>query len=164
MNCPQIVEYITDKENKVYYYTLDKSAPSQTSGLKYTQPIVITDNVTIRAIAVKEGMLDSEVAVFEYFIRETGILDIKEDSQQLMYISPNPVRASEPCNIRLDIPVEGLKDFYIAIYSTLGEKVYENHQLQPILEIRGLQPGIYIVWLSDVSGRNHQTRKIVVLD
>jgi hypothetical protein len=51
------------------YYTTDGSTPSIDNGLKYTQPIVITANVTIRAIAVRAGMLDSEVAVFEYMVQ-----------------------------------------------------------------------------------------------
>ncbi|MDR3338658.1 MAG: chitobiase/beta-hexosaminidase C-terminal domain-containing protein, partial [Candidatus Symbiothrix sp.] len=37
------------------FYTLDNTPPSATNGLAYSQPIVITESVVIRAIAVKEG-------------------------------------------------------------------------------------------------------------
>jgi len=58
-------------EGAVIRYTTDGSTPTGSTGLEYTQPIVITDNVTIQAIAVKEGMLDSEVATFEYKVSST---------------------------------------------------------------------------------------------
>jgi hypothetical protein len=68
VNVNSTVELSSATTGATIYYTLDGSEPSTTSGLEYTGQIVITDNVKIRAIAVKEGMLDSEIAVFEYFI------------------------------------------------------------------------------------------------
>jgi len=54
--------------------TTDGSDPSGSTVMKYTRPIVLMKNVAIQAIAIKEGMLDSEIAVFEYAIDiETGI-------------------------------------------------------------------------------------------
>jgi len=53
-------------EGATIRYTIDGSTPSESTGLIYTQPIVITSNVTIKAIAVKEGLSNSEIAVFEY--------------------------------------------------------------------------------------------------
>jgi len=57
-------------EGATIYYSLDGSAPSESTGIKYTQPIVLTATVTVKAIAVKEGMTASEVAVFEYTVKE----------------------------------------------------------------------------------------------
>ena len=57
------------------YYTLDGTTPSSTTGIKYESPIIIEgiagqDKVTtIKAIAVKSGMQDSEVVTFTYTIR-----------------------------------------------------------------------------------------------
>ena len=144
------------------YYTLDGSTPLAASGLEYTQPIVITDNVTIRAIAVKEGMTDSEIAVFEYYVSGTGIPSVKEASQYGMTISPNPVHSGKPCKVMFNIPDNTLKDACIAIYSTSGQKVYENHRLTPVLEISGLRQGTYIIRLFGVNGKNYQTQKIIV--
>ena len=49
------------------YYTTDESEPTA-SGTEYTAPISITDAVTIKAIAVNEGMNDSPIACVSYSI------------------------------------------------------------------------------------------------
>ena len=57
------------------YYTLDGTTPSRTAGTKYEAPILVTGTAgqesvtTIKAIAAKDGMLDSEAATFTYTIR-----------------------------------------------------------------------------------------------
>ncbi|MDE7072065.1 MAG: chitobiase/beta-hexosaminidase C-terminal domain-containing protein, partial [Bacteroidales bacterium] len=67
------------------YYTLDGSTPSSQATL-YKKAIVIDSTVTIKAIAVKEGMTDSKVAEATYTVttaNQNGIL-----AQVKMY--PNP--------------------------------------------------------------------------
>lgn len=56
-------------EEAQIYYTLDETNPTADSTL-YTEPIVLTEATTIKAIAVKEGYNNSEVAVFTYTIAE----------------------------------------------------------------------------------------------
>ena len=94
----------------------------------------------------------------------TGVPEVKQESQEWMIISPVPVRVGEPCIVRFNLPNDALKDFYLVVYSALGEKVYENHRLTPEMEIRGLRPGYYIMLLSEASTGNYQTRKVVVID
>jgi hypothetical protein len=48
------------------YYTVDGSIPSATNGTVYTGPILITQTTTLRAIAVKAGWVDSEIAAATY--------------------------------------------------------------------------------------------------
>lgn len=48
------------------YYTDDGTEPTAESGTEYTTKIAITEAVTIKAIAVKEGMTDSEVLTAAY--------------------------------------------------------------------------------------------------
>ncbi len=56
------------------YYTTDGAAPDQATGIRYTGAIPVTGvpgesvTATIQAIAVKDGMQDSEVAAFTYTI------------------------------------------------------------------------------------------------
>jgi hypothetical protein len=54
------------------YYTTDGSAPTANS-TKYTGPITINEDVTIKAIAVKDGMMNSEVLTASFTTRtDTG--------------------------------------------------------------------------------------------
>ena len=49
------------------YYTTDGTTPT-TESTQYTDAIAVAANMTIKAIAVKEGMIDSEVTTAEYII------------------------------------------------------------------------------------------------
>ncbi len=57
-------------EGAKIYYTTDSSAPTIAS-TEYTAAISVTEAVTIKAIAVKDGMNDSAVASASYTIKET---------------------------------------------------------------------------------------------
>ena len=61
----QNVTISSDTEDATIYYTLDGSDPT-TSSIKYTEAIVVDETVTIKAIAVKEGMANSAVASATY--------------------------------------------------------------------------------------------------
>ncbi len=52
------------------YYTTDGSVPSSENGALCNGSIVITDNVTVKAIAVKEGYASSEVCEASYTVKE----------------------------------------------------------------------------------------------
>lgn len=73
-NKEQSVTLTSSTKGAVIYYTTDGSEPGITNGTRYTKAIKITgkagDSVTteIRAIAVKSGMLDSQIATFKYTI------------------------------------------------------------------------------------------------
>ena len=70
----QTVSLSTTTEGATIYYTTDGTEPSKTNGAVYTTPISITGTkgqsvtVTIKAIAVKDGMQDSAVQTFTYTI------------------------------------------------------------------------------------------------
>ena len=51
------------------YYTTDNTVPTKDSCL-YTSPIEIYEDMVIKAVAFKDGYQNSEVAVFEYFLKE----------------------------------------------------------------------------------------------
>lgn len=63
----QSVELSCDTEGAAIYYTVDGSDPSATS-TAYTEAIPVSETTTIKAIAVKEGWLDSEIATATYVI------------------------------------------------------------------------------------------------
>ncbi len=70
----QTVSLSTTTEGATIYYTTDGTEPGKTNGTVYTQPISVTGTkgqsvtVTIKAIAVKDGMQDSAVQSFTYTI------------------------------------------------------------------------------------------------
>jgi len=61
----------TATEGATIYYTLDGSVPTASS-LKYKDSLRITTKTTIRAIAVKEGMTDSDILTVEYKLESYG--------------------------------------------------------------------------------------------
>lgn len=68
---PLTVELSSATEGASIYYTTDGSMPSVADTVYtslYTGPITINTDTTLKAIAVKEGMADSEVAEFNYQI------------------------------------------------------------------------------------------------
>ncbi|MDF2068171.1 endonuclease [Bacillus sp. Cr_A10] len=68
----------TDTDGATIYFTTDNSNPT-VSSTKYEGPIVIDKDLTIKAIAVKDGLESSEIAEFNYTISsEPGILSIAE--------------------------------------------------------------------------------------
>ncbi|MFC5702708.1 chitobiase/beta-hexosaminidase C-terminal domain-containing protein [Cohnella faecalis] len=50
------------------YYTTDGSTPSASGGTEYNEPIPVTHAMTIKAIAVKSGMTNSNVLTLSYTI------------------------------------------------------------------------------------------------
>lgn len=62
------VELSSNTEGAEIYYTLDGSTPSKTNGTKYTAPFALNETTTVKAIALKEGLLDSAVVTVAYEI------------------------------------------------------------------------------------------------
>ena len=52
------------------YYTIDGTTPSASNGTEYTTNISVSTTTTIKAIAVKSGMADSDVATATYTIEQ----------------------------------------------------------------------------------------------
>lgn len=67
------------------YYTIDGSCPcDEQTRKKYTGPITLPEGqVTLQAIAVREGMADSDIATFNYMVTKdaSGIKVIEESRE-----------------------------------------------------------------------------------
>lgn len=63
-----VVELACETEGAAIHFTVDGTEPTAESDL-YTDPIVIEEDMTIKAIAVKDGWNDSEVATAAYTVK-----------------------------------------------------------------------------------------------
>ncbi|MEK3952567.1 endonuclease [Psychrobacillus sp. FSL K6-1464] len=72
------VSLATNTDGASIYYTTDGTDPTSSS-TKFEAPIVIDKDMTIKAIAIKEGLVNSQISTFTYtVISETGALSIGE--------------------------------------------------------------------------------------
>lgn len=55
------------------YYTIDGTVPSTTNGLLYSGAFTLSDDATVKAVAVKEGCTDSEVVEAVFTINKTVV-------------------------------------------------------------------------------------------
>ncbi len=61
-------------EGATIHYTIDGTEPTSTSTV-YSEPIIVVFDVTIKAIAVKEGFENSDVATATYTIKEVAPIE-----------------------------------------------------------------------------------------
>lgn len=71
----QRVEITCATEGAVIYYTTDGSEP-MTSSNRYQDPVVLTETTTIKAMAVKTGMENSEVVSATFQKQQPSIVDV----------------------------------------------------------------------------------------
>lgn len=62
---------ITAQKGATIFYTIDGSDPTANS-IKYTAPFTITQDTTVKAVAIKENCHDSEIATAEFTRRSGG--------------------------------------------------------------------------------------------
>jgi hypothetical protein len=77
-----------DTSDTIIYYTTDGSRPTQDDFI-YSNPIALTNSKKIRAIAIKEGRVSSETALFDYAITPTtpqfGEISVQVENNQSCY-------------------------------------------------------------------------------
>ena len=99
----QSVTITTTTEGATIYYTIDGTDPTTESNV-YSEAVSITETTTLKAIAVKEGMTDSEIATAtytiniinvnpknvdtNYFVKVTDVNDL-EDGDAILIVYEN---------------------------------------------------------------------------
>ena len=85
------VDLFTEDDSMDIYYTVDGSEPT-TSSTKYdyTNPIVLSSPMTVKAIAVKENCVNSDVAVFTYIRAEKPTIIGVYEAGKSISIAFNP--------------------------------------------------------------------------
>lgn len=87
------------------YYTTDESEPSAKNGKEYKVPLKLDSSTIIKAVAVKDGMKDSEVAEASYTIQE-----MKTAAQPKM--TPDGGEFDAAVDVALSTATEGADIYY----------------------------------------------------
>lgn len=82
----QTVEITTETEGAQIYYTLDGTTPTKESSL-YTEPLTISETTTLKAIAMKDGMANSQMTEATYSFFEWDIPGGTTHSDESRYIT-----------------------------------------------------------------------------
>lgn len=125
-------------EGATIYYTTNGAAPT-TASTVFVNPIVIDKDMTIKAIAVKEGLTDSAIAEFTYTIlSETGALSIAEARNTALGQTVT-VKGIVAANLKNTISVQdatgGIAIRPASLAATVGDEVTLSGKLA---EFRGL--------------------------
>ena len=116
----QKVSIISETADARIYYTVDGSVPTDKSTL-YSEEITIDKTTTIKAIAIKEGMTDSDVVEAEFTINEENSpQEVKVVADPA--ISPNGGTYNKAQNITITSATSGAKIYYTTDGSTPTEK------------------------------------------
>ena len=99
-------------EGATIYYTTDGSTPT-TSSATYSAPVQLSNPQTIKAIAVKSGYTNSEVATADFIASGVGggkvILDDREDHAWSYYSDPDcPIRSLSPADVKITYYGDGI--------------------------------------------------------
>ena len=87
-----------DTKGAVIYYTLDGSCPcDEGTRLVYDgHPIIVGDNMTLKVMAVAEGMFESDVIEYNYTIKETTLaMNLKEGWNWVSHNVETAIAATE---------------------------------------------------------------------
>jgi len=120
----QTVTLSTATDGAGIYYTTDSSEPTTASAI-YVKPIVVSESKTIKAIAVKNDMKDSVIAVYNYTINIT-----KPEKEQVETPTATPAGGTytSAISVTLTGTTEGAIIYYTADGSepTTASAVYVN--------------------------------------
>lgn len=133
------------------YYTLDGTCPCDENGTRQVwdgTPIIIYENVTIRAMAVAPGTLESEVVEFVY--------TVKDDIDVIDEISLNGVVRIYPLPVRdkLNVTAGGIIIQNVTVTAMNGMTVASSMKpaAKVTLDVSAIPTGIYIINIVTTNG------------
>ena len=125
------------------YYTLDGSCPCDDTPARKVydgSPIIITQSVTIKAMATAPDMYDSEIAEFTYIVKDG------EDIEEL-YLDPKVQIYPLPIKDVLNVKAGGHTIKYVSLTAINGVmSIMEKCDAQQaVLDVSSLPSGVYII-------------------
>lgn len=148
-----------ETEGATIYYTLDGSCPCENTEARKVYdgtPIIISESVTIKAMAMAPDMYESDVAEFIYIVDATnGIDDTTTNGQILIY--PMPVRD------KVNISASGRTIKSVIVSSMNGTIVASTSKPATMVTINvsSMAAGVYIVKIK--TEENIYSRKVLVV-
>ncbi|MDE5575738.1 MAG: chitobiase/beta-hexosaminidase C-terminal domain-containing protein [Bacteroidales bacterium] len=141
-------------EDAKIYYTIDGSEPTAESA-EYTAEISIDSAMTIKAIAMKEGLENSKVVSAAYTVKEQGGDSTAVETKELAGVSiyPNPTEGEFNVSVPANVEVE--------IFNAVGTMVKRMSVAEGVSRIRLNNSGIYFVRFTSVNGQV-AIRKVVI--
>ena len=131
------------------YYTTDGSCPcDEQARQRYDGPIVIDKDMTINAIAVREGMDDSEVATFTYKVGDPSDIGITEVGQ---------------VSIEYDngaFVIKGAEGSTCDVYDLSGQLMTSKRQLGRQERIVFHKKGVYVVNVETAYGVTYAKKMV----
>lgn len=129
-----------ETENATIYYTTDGSCPCDVNRQRYDgMPVVIDKEMTLKVMAEADGMIESEIAEYQYSIDATGIGEIQIDEDLSIY----PLPLGEYLNISNGNNAIDA----VSIFNLNGNLMLHSDKTekQVTLNVGYLTPGIYIL-------------------
>lgn len=154
----------TSTEGADIYYTLDGTNPSNESTL-YNGPIMINEDITIKTIAVKKHMEDSDIVELEYTIKPP--LDPDTQAPVITHTPVTEGNISEGLEIKATVTDDRNIEAVTVFYRVKGEESYKELNMtltnseyiavipKADLDVSGLQ---YYIEASD--GTNTDTKPL----
>jgi len=145
------------------YYTTDGTLPFDVNGSRkvYTEPIKISQGMTIKAIAVKAGFDDSNVTQFSYIISEAqSVKDVKSIMSQLkMY--PNPASINQKIILEINALEVELQRAQLSVSSIDGRILQQNNNVRQKMILSGLNKGCFIVQIRLNNGKLLRNKLVI---
>ena len=128
------------------YYTLDGSCPcDETKRIKYTGPFMLpAGEVTLKAVAVRQGMEDSEVVTYTYIVESPQVIVNVKNDQNL------PVNATYAEGVLTIIGAEGCT---VRIFDLLGRELDSRQNAGNTVSMKVPQAESYIVSVTNKDGQ-----------
>ncbi len=116
---------LTADEGATIYYTKDGSDPTESGRFAYSDPISVDKDMTIRAIAQKDGFLDSDESSASYTVKSYSLTAESEEGSTVAFTvdEESAVSAAYGKTVKVVVtPKEGRTLASLVMVTTSGEK------------------------------------------